>query len=154
MIKWAERSCKRPEISLSVSSYSNAVSHSLSNDSQHFGDGDNVAGFENKAENNFVKGDILTKSRGKTSKLKLDLTKTVIIARRYNVRERTVAHITSAMPRAALKAGIISSGKSSDITSALIVGSMTLMCLYVKEQTPIQVVNRYPSKIRGINSQA
>ncbi|GBN49857.1 hypothetical protein AVEN_174933-1 [Araneus ventricosus] len=82
MIKWAERSCKRPGISLSISSYSNTVSHSLSNHSQHFGDGDDVAGFENKAEDNFVKGDMLTKSRGKASKPKLDLTETAIIARR------------------------------------------------------------------------
>ncbi|GBL80105.1 hypothetical protein AVEN_224996-1 [Araneus ventricosus] len=63
---------------------------------------------------------MFTKPRGKTSKLKLDLTETVIIAQRY-VSERAVAHITSAMLHAALKAGIISSGQSSDITSALIV---------------------------------
>ncbi|GBM23064.1 hypothetical protein AVEN_67036-1 [Araneus ventricosus] len=56
IIKRAERPCKRlrPEISLSESSYSNAVSHSLSNDTQHFGDGDDVAGVENKAQDNFV----------------------------------------------------------------------------------------------------
>ncbi|GBM48143.1 hypothetical protein AVEN_107101-1 [Araneus ventricosus] len=57
IIKRSERSYKRlgPEISLSESSYSNAVSHSLSNDSQHFGDGDNVAGVENEAEDIFFK---------------------------------------------------------------------------------------------------
>ncbi|GBM06119.1 hypothetical protein AVEN_265177-1 [Araneus ventricosus] len=66
-------------------------------------------------------GDMFTKPRGKTSKPKLDLTETVIIAQRYHVSERTVAHITSAMLHTALKAGIISSGQSSDITSALIV---------------------------------
>ncbi|GBN54891.1 hypothetical protein AVEN_237500-1 [Araneus ventricosus] len=71
---------------------------------------------------------MLTKSRGKTSKPKLDLNQTVIIAWRYNVSERTVAHVTSAMTHAALKAGIISSGQTSDITSTLIVGSMKLMC--------------------------
>ncbi|GBN04678.1 hypothetical protein AVEN_31099-1 [Araneus ventricosus] len=74
MIKRAAQSCKRlrPEISFSESSYSNAVSHSLSNDSQHFGDG--VAGVENKAEDNFVKDDMFTKPRGKTSMPELDLT--------------------------------------------------------------------------------
>ncbi|GBM50348.1 hypothetical protein AVEN_208954-1 [Araneus ventricosus] len=123
MIKRAERSCKRlrPEIFLSESSYSNADSHSLSDDSQHFGDGDDVAGVENKAEDNFVKGDMFTKPRGKTSKPKLDLTETVIIAQRYNVSERAVAHITSAVLHAALKAGIMSSRQSSNIISALIV---------------------------------
>ncbi|GBL99561.1 hypothetical protein AVEN_68827-1 [Araneus ventricosus] len=123
MIKRVERSCKklRPEISLSESSYLNAVSHSLSNTSQHFGDGDDVARVENKAENNFVKDDKFTKSRGKIYKPKLDLTETVIIAQRYNVSERAVAYITSSVLHAALKAVIISSGQSSDITSALIV---------------------------------
>ncbi|GBN30261.1 Hepatic triacylglycerol lipase [Araneus ventricosus] len=123
MIKRAERSCKRlrPKISLSESSYSNAVSHSLSNDSQHCGAGDDVAGVENKAEDNFVKDDMFTKSRGKTYKPKLDLTETVIIAQRYNISERAFAYITSAVLHAVLKAGIISSGQSSDITSALIV---------------------------------
>ncbi|GBN17738.1 hypothetical protein AVEN_109719-1 [Araneus ventricosus] len=112
MIKRAERSCKklRPEISLSESSYSNAVSHSLSNNSQHFGDGDDMTGVENKAEDNFVKDDKFTKSRGKTYKPKLDLTETAIIAQRYNVSETAVAYITSAVLHAALKAVIISSG--------------------------------------------
>ncbi|GBN93734.1 hypothetical protein AVEN_145382-1 [Araneus ventricosus] len=69
------------------------VSHSLSNDSQYFGDGDDVAGIENKAEDNFVEDDMFTKPRGKTSnKQKLDLTETVITAQRYNVSERAVAH--------------------------------------------------------------
>ncbi|GBM72504.1 hypothetical protein AVEN_218130-1 [Araneus ventricosus] len=123
MIKRAERSCKRlrPEISLSESSYSNAVSHSLSNHGQYFGDGDDVTGVENKTEDNFVKDDMSTKSRGKTYKHQLDLTETVIIVQRYNVSERAVAYITSAVLHAALKAGIISSGQSSDIASALIV---------------------------------
>ncbi|GBN53065.1 hypothetical protein AVEN_110837-1 [Araneus ventricosus] len=123
MIKRAERSCKRlrPEISLSESSYSNAVSHSLSNNGQHFGGGDDVAGVEEKTEDNFVNDDMFTKSRGKTYTPKLDLTETVIIAQRYNVSERAVAYITSAVLHAALKAVIISSGQSSDITSALIV---------------------------------
>ncbi|GBN66938.1 hypothetical protein AVEN_173931-1 [Araneus ventricosus] len=62
-----------------------------------------------------------TKPRGKISNPKQDLTETVIIAQRYNVSERAVAHITSAMLHAALKAVIISSGQSSEITSALIV---------------------------------
>ncbi|GBN24701.1 hypothetical protein AVEN_21548-1 [Araneus ventricosus] len=84
-------------------------SHSLSNDSQHFGDGDDVAGVENKAEDNFVKDDMFTKTRGKAYKLKLDLTETVIIAQRYDVSERAVASV------------IISSGQSNDITSDLIV---------------------------------
>ncbi|GBN79027.1 hypothetical protein AVEN_90722-1 [Araneus ventricosus] len=182
---------------------------------------------------------MFTKTRGKTSKPKLDLTETVIISQRYNVNERDVAHITSAMLHAALKTGIISSGQSTDITSALIVDrnkirreklkvswnlkqrstddpikrlyfdgrkdetktqtgivreqhislvatlntlatslrllalhmmrrqlflntsrtnskvdSMKLMCLDVTEQTPILVVSRYSSKIRGINRQA
>ncbi|GBO09157.1 hypothetical protein AVEN_236616-1, partial [Araneus ventricosus] len=57
----------------------------------------------------------------KTSKPNLDLTETVIIAQRYVVSGRAVAHITSAALHAALKAGNISSGQSSDITSALIV---------------------------------
>ncbi|GBN88468.1 hypothetical protein AVEN_188500-1 [Araneus ventricosus] len=64
---------------------------------------------------------ICHETQRKTSKPKLDLTETVIIAQRYNVSERTVAHTTLAMFHAALKAGIISSGQSSDITSALIV---------------------------------
>ncbi|GBN16071.1 hypothetical protein AVEN_80406-1 [Araneus ventricosus] len=76
----------RPEISLSESSYSNAVSHSLSNDGQHFGNGDDVAGVENKTEDSFVKDDMFTKSRGKTYKSKLDLTETAIIAQRYDQR--------------------------------------------------------------------
>ncbi|GBL89891.1 hypothetical protein AVEN_178325-1 [Araneus ventricosus] len=123
MIKRAERSCKRlrHEISLSESSYLNAVSHSLSNDGQYFGDGDDVAGVENKTEDNFVKDDMFTKSRGKTNKPKLDLKETVIIAQRYNVSERAAEYITSAVLHSALKAAIISSGQSSDITSALIV---------------------------------
>ncbi|GBO23825.1 hypothetical protein AVEN_80260-1 [Araneus ventricosus] len=123
MIKRSERSCKRfrHDISLSESSYSNAVSHSLSNHGQYFGDGDDVAGVENKTQDNFVKDDMFTKSRGKTYKPKLDLTETVIIAQRYNVSERAVAYITSAVLHVALKAVIISSGQSSDITSALIV---------------------------------
>ncbi|GBN97080.1 hypothetical protein AVEN_266176-1 [Araneus ventricosus] len=90
MIKRARLSCERlrPEISLSESSYSNAVSHSLSNDSQDFGDGDDVEGIENKDEDNFVEDDMFTKPRGKTSnKQKLDLTETVITAQRYNVSE-------------------------------------------------------------------
>ncbi|GBL78176.1 hypothetical protein AVEN_42752-1 [Araneus ventricosus] len=89
MIKRAEWPCKRlrPEISLSESSYSNAVSHSLSNGSQHFGNGDDVAGVENKAENNFVKDDMFTKPKEKISKSKLDLTESVIIAQRYNASE-------------------------------------------------------------------
>ncbi|GBL86982.1 hypothetical protein AVEN_218705-1 [Araneus ventricosus] len=62
-----------------------------------------------------------SKSRGKTYNPKLDLTETVIIAQRYNVSERAVAYITSAVLHAALKAVITSSGQSSDITSALIV---------------------------------
>ncbi|GBL99346.1 hypothetical protein AVEN_211203-1 [Araneus ventricosus] len=112
MIKRAEQSCKRlrPEISHSESSYSNAVLHSLPNNSQHFGDGDDAAGVENKAEDNFVKDDKFTRSRGKTYKPKLDLSETVIIAQRYNVSERAVAYITSAVLHAALKAVIISSG--------------------------------------------
>lgn len=61
IIKRDELSCKRlkPDTSLSESSYSNAVSHSLSNDSQHFGD--DVEGVENKAEDNFVQNDRFTK---------------------------------------------------------------------------------------------
>ncbi|GBN80195.1 hypothetical protein AVEN_250469-1 [Araneus ventricosus] len=123
MIKRAERSCNwlRHEISLSESSYLNAVSHSLSNNSEHFGDGDVGAGVENKVEDNFVKDDKFTKSRGKTYKPKLHLIETVVIAQRYNVRERVVAYITSAVLHAALKAVIISSGQFSDITSALVV---------------------------------
>ncbi|GBN18603.1 hypothetical protein AVEN_236394-1 [Araneus ventricosus] len=64
---------------------------------------------------------MFAKSRGKTYRHKLDLTETVIIAQRYNVSERAVAYITSAVLYAALKAVIISSGQSSDIASALIV---------------------------------
>ncbi|GBN32979.1 hypothetical protein AVEN_153855-1 [Araneus ventricosus] len=91
MIKRAERSCKRlrREISLSEPSYSNAVSHSLSNQGQCFSDGDDVAGVENKTEDNFVKDDMFTKSRRKTYKHKLDLTETVIIAQRYNDETKT-----------------------------------------------------------------
>ncbi|GBM91908.1 hypothetical protein AVEN_215760-1 [Araneus ventricosus] len=96
------------------------ISHSLSNDRQHFGDGDDVAGVENKAEDNFVKDDMFSKSKGKTYKRKLDLTETVIIAQKYNVSERAVAYITSAVLHAALKDVIISSGQSSDITSTFI----------------------------------
>ncbi|GBM34333.1 hypothetical protein AVEN_16425-1 [Araneus ventricosus] len=62
-----------------------------------------------------------SKSRVKTYKPKLDLTETVIIAQRYKVNERAVAYITSAVLHAALKAVIISSEQSSDITSAWIV---------------------------------
>lgn len=82
MFKRSERSCKRfrHEISFSVSSYSNAVSISLSNGSQHFGDGDFEASVEIKAKDNFAKDDISTKPRGKTYKPKLDLTETVIIS--------------------------------------------------------------------------
>ncbi|GBM46378.1 hypothetical protein AVEN_65977-1 [Araneus ventricosus] len=112
MIKKSERSCKRfrPEIFLSESSYSNTVSHSLSNQGQCFGDGDDVAGVKNKTQDNFVKDDMFTKSREKTYKPKLDLTETVIIAQRYNASERAVAYITSSVLHAALKAVIISSG--------------------------------------------
>lgn len=68
------------DISRSDSSYSSAISHYLSNDSQNFGDSDNIAGNKNKAEDSDISRDIsptryFTILRRKTPKPKLGLKK-------------------------------------------------------------------------------